>query len=111
MTLLHPIRVLLAADGLAADLLELRLRDDADFDVVGRARADAALPAAQRSEPDFVVIPLGEDLHAETVELLDAVPRMRVLSLETRQGRAYLTELLDDVSPDDLADALRHAAQ
>jgi hypothetical protein len=35
---------------------------------------------------------------------------MRVLSLQSSRGRAFLTELFDDVSPDDLADALRRAA-
>ena len=110
MTLLRSIRVLLAADGLAADLLERRLREDADFDVVGRVEAVSALPAAQRYDPDFVVIPLGGPLDRETVELLEAVPRMRVLSLQIDRGRAFLTELLDDVAPDDLADALRRAA-
>ncbi len=110
MTLLRSIRVLLAADGLAADLLERQLRQDLDFEVVGRARAASALPAAQRYEPDFVVVPLCGDLDRETVELLEAVPHMRVLALQSSRGRAFLTELLDDVSPDDLADALRRAA-
>jgi len=109
MPLLGSIRVLLALDGLAGDLLERRLRRDATFDVVGRTHADLALAAAQRSRPDFVVIPISGGA-ADAVELLDAVPRMKVLGLETVDGRAYLIELLPDVSPDDLADALLRAA-
>ena len=111
MTLLSSIRVLLAVDGLAADLLERRLRDDVEFDLVGRTHASLALEAAQRFRPDFIVIPFLPGGQDDTADLLDAVPRMRVLSLQSKQGRAYLTELFDDVAPDDLADALRRAAQ
>ena len=87
MTLLGSIRVLVALDGLAGDLLERRLRVDTAFDVVGRTHAEFALAAAQRAQPDFVVIPFGRD-GADAIELLDAVPRMKVLGLETVDGRA-----------------------
>jgi hypothetical protein len=35
---------------------------------------------------------------------------MKVLALELEGGRSFLTELVPDVSPDELIDALRHAA-
>jgi hypothetical protein len=111
MTVLSSIRVLLALDGLAADLLERQLREEADFDLVGRTSPGAALSEARRFEPDFIVLPLTADAPLnDTVELLEAVPRMRVLTLELNGGRSFLTELVDDVPPDELADALRRAA-
>lgn len=111
MTVLSSIRVLLALDGLAADLLERQLRSEADFDLVGRTNPAAALSEAQRFGPDFIVLPLSADAPLDdTVELLEAVPRMRVLTLELAGGRSYLTELVGDVSPEELADALRRAA-
>jgi hypothetical protein len=103
--------VLLAVDGLAADLLERRLREDADFDLVGRTVPAGALASARRTEPDFVVLPLACPPGEDAAELLDALPRMKVLTLEGASGRAYLTELVGDVSPDELADALRLAAR
>jgi hypothetical protein len=106
MNAIASIRVLLAVDGLAGDLIERRLRADDAFDVIGRTHPKLVLGAAQHSRPDFVVIPLGDP----PFELLDAVPRMKVLGLEVVAGRAYLTELLRDVSPDDLAAALRRAS-
>src|SRR3954467_11808226 len=108
MTLLGSIRVLVAIDGLAGDLLERRLRRDVAFEVIGRTHAELAHPTAQRSQPDFVLIPFLAGA-GDAVDLLDAVPRMKVLALETVDGRAYLTELLRDVSPDDVAEALRRA--
>jgi hypothetical protein len=108
MTVLRSIRVLVAIDGLAGDLLERRLRGDVAFEVVGRTPAELARAMAQRSQPDFVIIPFLPD-GDDPVELLDAVPRMKVLAIETVDGHAYLTELLRDVSPDDVAEALRRA--
>ena len=43
MTLLGSIRVLLALEGLAADLLALRLQDDVHFEIVGRTEAGYAI--------------------------------------------------------------------
>ena len=112
MTVLSSIRVLLALDGLSADLLERQLRNEIDFDLVGRTSPGDALTEARRFAPDFIVLPLTEDARlSDTVELLEAVPRMRVLALELAGGRSFLTELVDDVSPEELADALRRAAQ
>ena len=112
MTVLSSIRVLLAVDGLAADLLERQLRREADFDLVGRTDPASALVQARRHQPDFIVLPLTADTRLQdTAELLDAVPRMKVLTLELAGGRSYLTELVDDVSPEELTDALRRAAQ
>lgn len=112
MTVLRSIRVLLAFDGLAADLLERQLRGEDDFDLVGRTSPDSALSEARRHEPDFIVLPLTVDGRmSDTAELLVAVPRMKVLTLELAGGRSFLTELVDDVSPEELTDALRHAAQ
>jgi DNA-binding NarL/FixJ family response regulator len=103
-----PIRILVAADGLAADLLECRLSQDPAFMLVGRTAPELALACAQSTEPDFVVLPLRHDM---PTDLLDSVPRVKVLSLERASGRAYLTQLLVDVTPDELAEALRLAVR
>ena len=112
MTILRSLRVLLAVDGLAADLLERQLRGEDDFDLVGRTHPESALDEARRHEPDFIVLPLTRTSRmSDTAELLEVVPRMRVLTLELTAGRSFLTELVDDVSPEELTDALRRAAQ
>jgi hypothetical protein len=110
MTVLSSIRVLIALDGLAADLLERRLLRETDFDLVARTTAARALAEAQRVQPDFIVVPLAGDRRLDAAELLEAVPRMKVLALELVGGRAFLTELVDDVAPDELIEALRRAA-
>ena len=105
------IRVLIALDGLAGDLLEQRLREDSGFELVGRTSPRGALDAGQRAQPDFVVLPLAEQAAAcEPDGLLDTVERVKVVSLEAGRGRSYLTELVGDVSPDELAETLRRAA-
>lgn len=110
MTVLGSIRVLIALDGLAADMLERRLREETDFDLIARTSATHALEEAQRIAPDFIVVPIAADRRLDAVELLEAVPHMKVLALELAGARSFLTELVPDVSPDELVDALRHAA-
>jgi hypothetical protein len=110
MQALSSIRVLLALDGLAAELLESRLREDADFEVVGRTDPDEMLTAASLTQPDFVVLPLpGPGESCEAADLFAAVGKVKVLTLEKTAGRAFLSELIGDVSPAELADALRRA--
>lgn len=106
------IRVLLAANGLAADLLERRLRGDRDFELVGRcADPDRLLEAARQTRPDFVVVVAREPrLRSEAVDLFDSNPTVKVLTLESAAGRAYLCELISDVGPDEIVEALRRAA-
>lgn len=111
MTVLGSIRVLIAVEGLAADMLERRLQRETDFELVPRASAPQALAAAQQTTPDFIVVPLADDRRLDAVDLLEAVPRMKVLALELSGGRSFLTELVDDVPPDELIDTLRRAAQ
>jgi DNA-binding NarL/FixJ family response regulator len=110
MQTLGSIRVLLALDGLAGDLLESRLREDADFELVGRAGEDDVLEVARRTQPDFVVLPLPEaGARCDAADLFAAVSKVKVLTLEKTAGQAYLSELIGDVSPAELADALRRA--
>jgi hypothetical protein len=105
---LYPIRVLVALDGIAADLIERELRLDADFEVLGRTTVDALLDDARRTQPAFVVLPLAENAEAYTTpDVFSVVQKVKVLSVERSGGRAFLTELVGDVAPADIADTLR----
>ena len=107
----HSIRVLIALDGLAAELVERQLRSEADFEVVGRARGAALLDEARRMQPDFVVLPLAAGgTPCDPSGLFDVVRKVKVLTLEKIGGRAFLSELIGDVSPGELADVLHRAA-
>jgi hypothetical protein len=110
---LGSIRVLLALDGLAADLLERRLEADEQFELVGRCSSPGrVLDAAMQTSPDFVVVPTPAAIEAPgTFDFFASADRVKVLTLETTGGRAFLTELIGDVSPDELATALRRAAE
>jgi hypothetical protein len=110
---LGAIRVLLAFDGIAADLLERRLDSDEAFELVGRCSSPGlVLDAALQTKPHFVVVPRPAAIGAaETFDFFAADERVKVLTLETTGGRAFLTELIGDVSPDELAAALRRAAE
>ena len=106
------IRVLLAVEGLAGDLLERSLREHGGFDVLDRLGDISTIAHRARStHPDFVVFGISEPgAPCEAARLFGDDPGVKVLTLETNSGRAVLCELIGDVAPDELVDALRRAA-
>jgi DNA-binding NarL/FixJ family response regulator len=93
-------------------MLELRLRESRDFELVGRAtESDDILELARAATPDFIVLGVEGALPLNgSSEIFSDDPKVRVLALETRAGRAFLCELVRDVSPDDVVEVLRRAA-
>lgn len=65
-----------------------------------------------QTEPDFVVVSRSVPTCApDTFDLFKARTVVRVLTLEKQRGEAFLTELIGDISPDELATALWRAAE
>ena len=88
-----------------------------DMDVVGRTSSlDALVDLARATDPDVVIVGLHDDeLPAACVEMLLEHPRVKVLAIEERAGRARLYELrpeqveIGEVSPDEVVDTIRAA--
>jgi hypothetical protein len=106
------IRVLLAVEGLAGDLLERSLREHGGFEVLERTGDPSTVAHRARStRPDFVVVGISEPgAPCEAGRLFGDEPDVKVVTLETTSGRAVLCELIGDLPPDELVAVLRRAA-
>lgn len=86
-----------------------------DMGIVGRAWTVDALPELARdARPDVVIVGIpGDDLPPACLDLLLERPRVKVLAIEQRAGRAQLYELrpeqveIGEVSPAEVVETIR----
>jgi DNA-binding NarL/FixJ family response regulator len=122
---MKPIRIILCDDqALFRDGLRMLLSLHADLEVVGEAdHGDAAVQAALRLRPDVMIMDLrmpGMSGIEATRRVLAASPQTRVIVLTTFREDEEIFEalragacgyVLKDIPADQLADAIRTAAQ
>ncbi len=102
---------------LAGEMVERAVVHSHDMDVVGRTSSlDELVDLARATDPDVVIVGLHDDeLPPACLELLLERPRVKVLAIEERAGRARLYELrpeqveIGEVSPDEVVDTIRAA--
>lgn len=102
---------------LVGEMVERALVRTDDMGVVGRATADDdLLELARKTKPDVVIVGLHDsELPRPCLDLLLERPRVKVLGIEERGGRAQLYELrpeqveLGEVSPEEIVHSIRAA--
>jgi len=108
---LSEIRILLVGlPPLVLDLVEPPLRAQHDFRIFGPCEEEAQLAVARETRPHVIIMAAPNARNADTHRFFDADPAVKVLCLETRSGRAFLYELLGDISSEELVEAIRRAA-
>jgi DNA-binding NarL/FixJ family response regulator len=115
---LEPVRILLVGlPQMVRDMLEYAIGEQPDMVLAGVAERRSLLEAAQAAEPAFVIVDAEDDsLPDDCRRLLAERPRLRVLGVESRAGRATLFELrpwrirIGPGSPREVVDAIRAAA-
>jgi DNA-binding NarL/FixJ family response regulator len=116
--LIEQYRILLVdVSRLTRELVERAVAHAEDMGVVGTATADAELDElAASTHADVLIVGLHDSgLPPSCVDVLMEHPRMKVLAIEERAGRARLYELrpeqveIGEVSPDDVLETIRSA--
>jgi hypothetical protein len=107
----EPTRVVLKMPRMLSDIVHEFLQGQADIEVVAVLDGGEALEdAVTRYSADLVII-AGDQFRIPPawLNLLDARPRLRLLALASQGHRSALCEVLGDIPPQRLAEAVRSA--
>lgn len=108
---MEPTRVLLSMPRMMSEIVRELLDGQADIEVVGVLDASEALLEAVTRRSAHLVIIAGDQLRVPPLwlDLLEARPSLRLLAVASERHRTALCEVLGNVPPQGLVDAVRVA--